>query len=107
MRYIKNAGSPRPGDIVWVKKFGKEPLVLVSPGGPIVFTAESLVTDDARHVSRQVVENTWVVRDKSGKYRLYPIAVLSPFEPRKSRTDIFVRVLPWFLLALVAAMTLI
>ncbi len=104
MRHIKNAGSPRPGDVVWIKKFGKEPLVLVSPGGPMVMGAECLITEEeARHVSRQVIENTWIVRDKAGKYRMYPIAVLSPFEPKKTWAATLARVLPWGLLAVMTA----
>jgi len=74
----------------------------------MVFKAESLVTDDgAHHISRQLVENTWIVRDKSGKYRQYPIAVLSPFKPKSTRLVTLFRILPWFLLAVAAIMSLI
>ena len=73
----------------------------------MVFSAESLVTEDARHVSRQVIENTWIVRDQSGKYRQYPIAVLSPFEPPKSRLKFLFQLLPWVLLTATSFLLLI
>lgn len=94
--------EPRPGDTVWLTEFGNGPYVLVSPAKLMTLDAEIVRSDkNTSHSGKHVVENTWLVRGRLGKYHQYPSSILTTRRPNRGfLASMVVTVLPWSLATL-------
>jgi len=71
-----------PGEMVYIREFGDGPYILVQSSDDLCIDAhlEKPIGNKYR-TSKFVIHNTWLVRDKQGRYHQLPRAILTAKKP--------------------------